>query len=462
MRKIFTALGLALATAGALTFPPAATPASAQAAVSISLFYGELAPHGRWFRHPRWGWAWFPTAVDAEWRPYARGQWAWTEENGWYWISDEPFGWAVYHYGRWSYDADYGWIWIPGGTWGPAWVAFRESDDYIGWAPLPPETLYADYGWQESYTSLDASYYQPRWVFVPRRHFLARRAFAFAAPVQRNVAIIRFTHDVTRYERGRRGVFNRGFAPQRLEAALGRRVLPMRVNIVNNPRRVGPDRTGRQVNVFRPDVRVSRDAAPPAAARVRPQDRPRVRIQRDAVAPSDRRDRTTAPTNPGARPPAMRTPETATPRTAPPPAYTAPPRMAPRPPEQGREREQRRLAPPGPGQAAPPAPRATTPSQPPHMATPPQPPRTPEVRREQRAAPMQRPQTPQTPQYMAPPAPRSAPPGFAQPSSPPPRTAPPPPQRVQPPAAKPVPPPPQKPAPKAPACGQPGQPACPR
>ncbi len=475
MRRILTALGLALAAAGALTFPPAATPTSAQAAVSISLFYGELAPHGRWFRHPRWGWAWFPTAVDAGWRPYAYGRWAWTEEYGWYWISDEPFGWAVYHYGRWSYDPDYGWIWVPGGTWGPAWVAFREGDDYMGWAPLPPETLSADYGWQESDTALDASYYRPRWMFVPRRHFLARRAYVYAAPYQRSVVIFRTTRDVTRYERRQRGVFNRGFEPRRLEAALGRRVAPLRVNVVNDPRRVGPDRTGRQVNVFRPEVRVSREVAPPETARVRPQDRPRVRIQRDAVAPADRRERALPRAVPDSRPPASRTPETPppsfaappAPRTAPPPAFTPPPRG----PEQGRERDERRFAPPGPAPTVPPASRVAPPSQQPRVAPPSdmpryEKPRAPEVRREQRTAPPQPPATPPPSSFVTPPAQRSAPPSFAAPPSPPPRSAPPPraqPPAAPPPAAKPPPPPPPpKPAPKAPPCGQPGQPACPR
>jgi hypothetical protein len=446
---------LALVSAGALTFPPAATPASAQAAASVSLFYGELAPHGRWFQHARWGWAWFPATVGADWRPYSQGQWAWTEENGWYWISDEPFGWAVYHYGRWAYDAEYGWIWIPGSTWGPAWVAFRESDDYVGWAPLPPETLDADHGWQAGYTALDASYYQPRWVFVPRRHFLARRAYAHAAPAQRNVVIIRATRNVTHYERGRRGIFNRGFERRRLEAALGRRITPLRVNVVNHPRRAARDRTGRQINVFRPAVRVSRDAAPPPAVRVRPQDRPRVRIQRDAVAPADRRQRAAPPATPRGRPPAFRAPDTATPRTAPPPRFAAPPATPPRSvqPDRRREREERRAAPRSPNRAAPPAPR---------VATPPQPPRAPQFRREQRAAPAQpprampRPATPRPPaataprrppSFAAPPAPRSAPPGFARPSSPPPRVAPsaPPTPRAQPPARK-APPPAAKPS----------------
>jgi hypothetical protein len=434
MRAILAALGLALATAGALTFPPAATPAAAQAAVSVSFFYGALAPHGRWFRHPHWGWAWFPLAVEADWRPYSRGRWAWTEEHGWYWISDEPFGWAVYHYGRWAYDPEFGWIWIPGGTWGPAWVAFRESDDYFGWAPLPPETL-EGYGWAAAYTSLDASYYRPRWLFVPRRHFLAHRAFVHAAPVQRNAVIIRATIDVTRYERRPRGVFNRGFEPRRLEAALGRRIAPLRINVVNDPRRAGPDRSGRLVNVFGPAVRVSRDAAPPPAARARPQDRPRVPVQREAVAPSDRHERAAPPARPGASPPAFRAPEAAPPRAAPPGA-SAPPAAPPRSTQtdRRREREERRALPAAP-----------------RVATPPQPPRAPDLRREHRNAPpahtAPRPAPPRPPAasppprppaYAAPPAPRSAPPGFARPSSPPPRVAPsaPPTPHAQPPVRK--------------------------
>jgi hypothetical protein len=40
---------------------------------------------------------------------------------------------------------DYGWVWVPGRDadleWGPAWVSWRTGGDYVGWAPLPPETI---------------------------------------------------------------------------------------------------------------------------------------------------------------------------------------------------------------------------------------------------------------------------------------------------------------------------------
>jgi hypothetical protein len=110
--------------------------AQAQASINVSFFFDALAPHGKWSRHGKYGYVFIP-AVDRDWAPYTEGRWIWTD-HGWYWQSDEPFAWAVYHYGRWLYIEDVGWVWVPGTRWGPAWVSWRRSDDYVGWAPLPP------------------------------------------------------------------------------------------------------------------------------------------------------------------------------------------------------------------------------------------------------------------------------------------------------------------------------------
>src|SRR6266545_603329 len=129
---------------------------SGRTSVDIGFFYDDLAPYGYWVDRPSYGWSWAPRHVASSWRPYSDGHWALTDA-GWTWISDEPFGWATYHYGRWVLDPDYGWLWIPGSEWAPAQVSWRESDDYIGWAPLPPprvDLVAADY------------------VFVPARSFL--------------------------------------------------------------------------------------------------------------------------------------------------------------------------------------------------------------------------------------------------------------------------------------------------
>ena len=112
--------------------------AAAQQQVNIDDFYDALDPYGQWVWHPRFGYVWLPENVSQSWRPYTVGHWEYTDEYGWYWDSREPFAWAVYHYGRWGYDDDYGWFWVPGDTWAPAWVQWRYSDDYVGWAPIGP------------------------------------------------------------------------------------------------------------------------------------------------------------------------------------------------------------------------------------------------------------------------------------------------------------------------------------
>ena len=100
-------------------------------------FYQPLASYGDWV-DVNDEYVWVPQNVDQAWRPYTRGRWVNTDQYGWFWESDEPFGWATYHYGRWGFSHDVGWYWVPGTRWAPAWVAWRGSDDYVGWAPLPP------------------------------------------------------------------------------------------------------------------------------------------------------------------------------------------------------------------------------------------------------------------------------------------------------------------------------------
>ncbi|MFM7604622.1 MAG: DUF6600 domain-containing protein, partial [Prosthecobacter sp.] len=119
--------------------PPAPVQPPQSNGRDYSLFYDRLAPHGRWVDVSGYGLCFQPgLARTSTWRPYVDGCWSWST-LGWAWQSNEPFGWATYHYGRWVHLSRHGWIWVPGCEWAPAWVAWRQSRDYIGWAPLPPE-----------------------------------------------------------------------------------------------------------------------------------------------------------------------------------------------------------------------------------------------------------------------------------------------------------------------------------
>jgi hypothetical protein len=122
------------------TAPPPDGSAAANAQVNFDYFHQQLSPYGTWVRVDPWGWVWRPAAsfADPEWRPYCQGgHWVYTDQ-GWYWQAEDPWGSVVFHYGRWDLDPVYGWIWVPGYNWAPAWVCWRHSPGYYGWAPLPP------------------------------------------------------------------------------------------------------------------------------------------------------------------------------------------------------------------------------------------------------------------------------------------------------------------------------------
>ena len=112
----------------------------------MNYFYDTLAPYGTWVQVDGYGRCWQPLVVVSEpgWQPYCdRGHWVYTDA-GWYWMSDYSWGWAPFHYGRWFHHERFGWVWTPDTVWGPSWVTWRYSDDYCGWAPLPPFTAYRE------------------------------------------------------------------------------------------------------------------------------------------------------------------------------------------------------------------------------------------------------------------------------------------------------------------------------
>jgi len=126
--------------AGADTAPvPTAVPAD----LSQNEIDQTLTPYGSWVQVDGYGRCWRPSVVvyDATWQPYCdRGRWVYTD-YGWYWNSDYAWG-VTFHYGRWFNSPKYGWCWWPNTVWAPAWVTWRSSNAYCGWAPLPPFTAY--------------------------------------------------------------------------------------------------------------------------------------------------------------------------------------------------------------------------------------------------------------------------------------------------------------------------------
>lgn len=123
--------------AGTQPAPPPQPPPTVT--YNYNYFYDYLSPYGTWYVHPIYGHCWEPTvAVTVRgWRPYCHnGFWLYTD-YGWYWSSHYSWGWIPFHYGRWFCHRGR-WLWVPDYVWGPSWVCWRRTDDFCGWAPLPP------------------------------------------------------------------------------------------------------------------------------------------------------------------------------------------------------------------------------------------------------------------------------------------------------------------------------------
>ena len=167
-------------------------------------FYDELAPHGDWLRTDAYGDVWRPSNVNhAVWRPYTDGTWA-VGDEGWTWVSNEPFGGTCYHYGRWVLLDDCGWVWVPGTEWAPAWVAWRADDYHAGWAPLPPEFTSHTVGGGSG--SWGASVFSPGpacYNFVPIDRVCAANCASILVDIDSNEELFDATKDYTRFHRGR-------------------------------------------------------------------------------------------------------------------------------------------------------------------------------------------------------------------------------------------------------------------
>ncbi len=245
----------ALLIAGASTVA-LSTPAAAAVNVRIGFdfFHDRLTAHGRWIHHPIWGDVWRPRvrALGADWQPYSNGYWEYTDEYGWYWMSDDPFDDVVYHYGRWVYDGQWGgWLWLPGYTWAPAWVAWREGDDYTGWMPLPPDEAFisgsgAFFGLNLGPIGIN---FYDRWyrgrvdpsrffVFVNNRHLAQRDYRRFVVPRDRIKIVFGRTRAAGKFEVVNNRVVNRGIDIRVVERASGRRIAPVSAKMVIKPNAV--------------------------------------------------------------------------------------------------------------------------------------------------------------------------------------------------------------------------------
>ena len=226
------------------------------AVLDIGYCYDYLAPFGTWIQLDRHGYVWCPRHMGYRWRPYTHGHWIWSD-FGWMWISDYEWGWMPFHYGRWGWDDDCGWFWVPDVIWGPAWVTWRYSDLYFGWAPIPPGVAFRA-GIDFDVLALGIPY--NFWVFVSGPRFLDRDISRYCLPYERNTWIIGRTSARNRYDfRGGRLV-NEGFDVETVRRVTRRSVTRYRLQDSDRP---GEARiSGEDVRIYRPSLREDSRARP--------------------------------------------------------------------------------------------------------------------------------------------------------------------------------------------------------
>ena len=220
--------------------------ATAQISVSLQVFYDQLSPYGQWVDYPQYGYAWIPS-LDETFMPYATdGHWVLTD-YGWTWVSDYDWGWAAFHYGRWQYDPYYGWIWIPDTMWGPAWVAWRQSSGYYGWAPLGP-------GLDISVNFGDYDIPPERWVFVRDVDIVRPDVRRYYVNRTENVTIIKKTTVIknTYVDRSRNITYVAGPDKNEVQKVTGKPVKPVAIEESNKPeQKVNNDK----LVIYKPQVK---------------------------------------------------------------------------------------------------------------------------------------------------------------------------------------------------------------
>jgi hypothetical protein len=214
------------------------------APVTVDYFNTTLSPYGNWVVVNGYGRCWQPTAVvyNSSWQPYCdRGHWVYSD-CGWYWASDYAWG-ATFHYGRWFRDANYGWCWYPDTVWAPSWVTWRYSDDYCGWAPLPPRTSYqAGVGIVYNGSGISAGFSfglgASCFTFVPTQYFCNSHPRNYCAAPAQVTQIYNKTKIINNIKVTGSGnnqiIVNNGIAVQNIASATRTAIHPVPVHELNN------------------------------------------------------------------------------------------------------------------------------------------------------------------------------------------------------------------------------------
>ena len=137
-------------------------------------------------------------------------------------------------------------MWIPGNEWAPAWVSWRGSGEYYGWAPLGP---------QVSVNVALSSYNPPPnyWNFVPRQYIGNPGWHNYYVNENRNVTIISNTTIINNYSGTDRNryAYAPGPDPNEVRRVSGNNFSTVQLREANTP---GERISGSQYVIYHPRV----------------------------------------------------------------------------------------------------------------------------------------------------------------------------------------------------------------
>ena len=268
--------------------PPSGPPQSLSApdapppTAEVTQFYSALAPYGSWMYTSDLGWCWQPSVAvyQSSWRPYGdRGRWLYSDV-GWYWQSDYSWGWAPFHYGRWTQHNRHGWLWTPDSLWAPAWVSWRYTDGYCGWAPLPHYASYRHgdgfyYGGSRVSVGFEFGLSFGHFTFIAADRFCDPNPHSFYLPATRVQTVYKQTTVINNYTINNSNVvINQGIPANHIPAVARQEVRKVSVQEWNPSTHasVAPDRVqqaGATPVIYRPQSpQVMQKAAENPASRV--------------------------------------------------------------------------------------------------------------------------------------------------------------------------------------------------
>lgn len=182
--------------------------------------------------------------------PYRNGQWVNTDA-GWYFKAASEPEEITSHYGRWVYSPSAGWLWVPGRVWAPAWVDWKEDEQYVGWVPVPPSVYLVNN------VIVMPPVPEDRYYVVEKKYFVEPSVYKYMYKENKNKIMIKEWRRIDGVMVMNKTVINKGPDVKIIEKYYGKPVNTLKISKVKNSKDV--KYTDTEISVFSPDFKKNKN-----------------------------------------------------------------------------------------------------------------------------------------------------------------------------------------------------------